>query len=283
MAIEQFSKNEQKDYWENLWTEEDIPADIDTPSTQWMFYDSIKYRLLKEHLPAAPARVLEVGSGSANISLRMAKDGYSATLLDFSQSALTTAGKRFAALSLPVTLVQGDAEALPFEDGSFDLVMSYGLLEHFVDPRKVISEMVRVLKPGGVYVAEIITRRISVRTLGQIASVALRSPYHLIIKRDPRKALWDFSNVFSPGFYESRLRLASYTSLAMTAGLEDTRSFGFMPFPPVYLPDFMLKPYLRLLKKMERVYHWFFNSSALSLLWCTGWITIGKKRAAERK
>ena len=46
--------------------------------------------------------------------------------------------------------VWGDAAALPFEDGSFDTVVSFHVLEHTEDPGKVLSEMARVLRPGGI-------------------------------------------------------------------------------------------------------------------------------------
>ena len=46
--------------------------------------------------------------------------------------------------------VWGDAAALPFEDGSFDTVVSFHVLEHTEDPGKVVSEMARVLRPGGI-------------------------------------------------------------------------------------------------------------------------------------
>lgn len=48
-----------------------------------------------------------------------------------------------------VALVQGDATALPFADGSFDVVLSTYALEHFFEPRKALREMYRTCRPGG--------------------------------------------------------------------------------------------------------------------------------------
>jgi len=48
-----------------------------------------------------------------------------------------------------VTYVFGTAESLPFEDQTFDKVLSVSCLEHFADPERGIAEMARVLKPGG--------------------------------------------------------------------------------------------------------------------------------------
>jgi len=46
-------------------------------------------------------------------------------------------------------------DALPFEDGSFDVVVAGELLEHLRDPRRVVSEVLRVLRPGGTFVASV--------------------------------------------------------------------------------------------------------------------------------
>src|SRR6058998_4217744 len=46
-------------------------------------------------------------------------------------------------------------DALPFEDGSFDVVVAGELLEHLRDPRRVVSEVLRVLRPGGTFVGSV--------------------------------------------------------------------------------------------------------------------------------
>lgn len=46
-------------------------------------------------------------------------------------------------------MLQGDAEALPFADGAFDLVFNWGVIPHTTDMDKALSEVVRVCKPGG--------------------------------------------------------------------------------------------------------------------------------------
>ena len=57
--------------------------------------------------------------------------------------------KNLAATMVTAQLDTGDARALPYPDDAFDAVVSASMLEHLVDPRAVIGEMLRVLRPGG--------------------------------------------------------------------------------------------------------------------------------------
>mgnify|MGYP006279630711 CR=1 FL=1 len=100
-------------------------------------------------LPSDQVRVLEVGCGRGSLSAHYAADGYNCTLLDSSESIIQTAQKIFAANSLNASFYHGDAEKLPFDDCTFDIVTSIGLLEHFDNPTTVISEKLRVTQKGG--------------------------------------------------------------------------------------------------------------------------------------
>jgi SAM-dependent methyltransferase len=94
-------------------------------------------------------RVLDVGCGAAQ-TLRLLESGRPVDLvgvdLDLSSLAL---GCRFAGLEgIPVTLAMASAYALPFREGSFDLVLSRVAL-NYMHQRQALTEMVRVLRPGG--------------------------------------------------------------------------------------------------------------------------------------
>lgn len=96
-----------------------------------------------------PGRSLEVGCGRGSLSSYFADNGWDATLLDSSAEAIRIAHRIFVANEHRARFVVGDALELPFEDGSFDVVASIGLLEHFESPGIAIDEQWRVLKPGG--------------------------------------------------------------------------------------------------------------------------------------
>jgi len=97
---------------------------------------------------AAGRRVLDVGCGAAYGAEMMAIAGATSVVgVDRAEAVLEAARPTMPA---DVTLVHGDARALPFADGSFDLVTVFELIEHVDEPEAVLAELSRVLAPGGI-------------------------------------------------------------------------------------------------------------------------------------
>jgi len=94
-------------------------------------------------------RVLEIGCGCGSEAELFARAGAHYTAIDLTNAAVGITRRRFQLLGLEGRFVQGDAENLPFPDGSFDLVYSHGVLHHTPDTRRTIREIYRVLSPGG--------------------------------------------------------------------------------------------------------------------------------------
>jgi ubiquinone/menaquinone biosynthesis C-methylase UbiE len=102
------------------------------------------------------ARVLEVGAGTGfflvNLALAGCLDGAELEATDISQGMLDMCRRNGAEHGLVITTRQGDAEALPYDDDSFDLVMGHAFIHHLPVPGAAIRELHRVLKPGGTLV-----------------------------------------------------------------------------------------------------------------------------------
>lgn len=95
--------------------------------------------------PKPGDRVLDVACGGGYLLMEAEAAGLRAFGIDIADAALERA-RTFAPKS---DLRRGDAEALPYADGSFEIVTCLGSLEHFLDPPKALEEMRRVLVPGG--------------------------------------------------------------------------------------------------------------------------------------
>jgi SAM-dependent methyltransferase len=94
--------------------------------------------------------VLDVACGAGNATLPAAKTGARTTGLDFAPGLLEIARERAADAMVEIDFIEGDAQAMPFDDGSFDRVVSTFGHMFAPDHRRTADEMKRVLKPGGV-------------------------------------------------------------------------------------------------------------------------------------
>jgi ubiquinone/menaquinone biosynthesis C-methylase UbiE len=100
----------------------------------------------------AGLRALDVGCGTGDDVRAMAAvvgESGGAVGVDVSEALLAEARKRAAEAGARVEFHAGDAHALPFADGSFDVVRTERVLQHVQDPARVLDEMARVARPGG--------------------------------------------------------------------------------------------------------------------------------------
>lgn len=95
--------------------------------------------------------VLEIGAGSGAMAAEILGcfPGVAMTVTDFDPQMAAAVAARLAPFGDRVTVRQADATALPFGDGSFDVVLSWIMLHHTVGWEKAVTEAVRVLRPGG--------------------------------------------------------------------------------------------------------------------------------------
>ncbi|MFP6901434.1 MAG: class I SAM-dependent methyltransferase [Opitutales bacterium] len=94
-------------------------------------------------------RVLEVGLGYGSVSQKLIESGASFSGLDIAEGPVELVKSRLDALGMDGEVIQGSVLDCPWEDSSFDYLVSIGCLHHTGDPIKGIKELHRVLKPGG--------------------------------------------------------------------------------------------------------------------------------------
>src|SRR5215210_3824019 len=105
--------------------------------------------LLSAVPPQEGERWLDVATGTGEIAIRAAKGGANVTGLDLAPDLLETARSRAADAGVEIGFEQGDAENLPYEDGSFDTVSSSFGVMFAPDHAAAAAELARVCKPGG--------------------------------------------------------------------------------------------------------------------------------------
>ncbi|MEA2826043.1 MAG: hypothetical protein QOG43_482 [Actinomycetota bacterium] len=107
----------------------------------------------------AGRRVLEIGVGMGADFLRWVRAGAKGTGVDLTEKAVALTRQRLVAEGLEAEVRVADAESLPFADGEFDIVYSWGVLHHTPNPARALAEAQRVLAPNGVLKVMLYNRR----------------------------------------------------------------------------------------------------------------------------
>ncbi len=142
-------------------------------ATEWHIPEVIQFERWRNR------DVLEVGCGLGTDGINFARAGARYTGIDLTESSIELVEKRFELERLKACLQVADAEALPFEDASFDLVYSHGVLHHTPDTQRAIDELHRVLRPGGAAMVMLYHKRsynyyVNIMTLRKLGARLLR-------------------------------------------------------------------------------------------------------------
>ena len=122
--------------------------------------NNIRIPYFVRQFPAKSTRsVIDIGCGGGQVSELMAKDfGFNVTGIDISRNSLEIAKLHASQSNVTVTYMLGSIYSIPIDDGQFDAVIVSDVLEHLHDIPLALSEIFRVLKPGGVLVFDTINR-----------------------------------------------------------------------------------------------------------------------------
>jgi demethylmenaquinone methyltransferase/2-methoxy-6-polyprenyl-1,4-benzoquinol methylase len=131
---------------------EGLPKRYDQLSAALSFWQDPRWRraLVDAVAPVAGEKVLDVATGTGMVAAELRRRADCRVVgIDQSAEMLAGAKARFAGEGNSVELVQGQAEELPFADASFDAVTFTYLLRYVDDPAATVSELARVVRPGG--------------------------------------------------------------------------------------------------------------------------------------
>ncbi|MQA83446.1 MAG: methyltransferase domain-containing protein [Streptosporangiales bacterium] len=141
-------------HWDEQWRDLDSRAAWSSPEP-WV---AQTVQLLTER---GARRTLDLGCGVGRHSLFLAAQGFDCTAMDRSTAGVDHARRRAMESALDVTFLVGSFDALPFADGSFDYVLAWNVVYHGDERlvRTAAAEVIRVLRPGGVYQATMLSKR----------------------------------------------------------------------------------------------------------------------------
>jgi ubiquinone/menaquinone biosynthesis C-methylase UbiE len=146
--------------------------------------------------------LLEVGCGIGTDLVRFAQGGAMVTGVDLSSTAIELAQRNFALHGVSaMDLRVANGEALPFNDGSFDVVYGHGVVQYTADAPRLIRECHRVIKPGGQGIFMVYNRMSWLNALSKLMKVQLEHEDAPVLKK---YSIAEFRHLLAP-FGEVRI------------------------------------------------------------------------------
>ncbi|GAB3890990.1 hypothetical protein GCM10028803_02350 [Larkinella knui] len=149
------AKQQVHDFWNEASCGEDLYLKGETLRQKYFQQAKDRYALepyisgFADFQSHADKQVLEIGVGLGADHQKFAEARASLHGCDLTERAIEHTRERLTLFSLSSDLRVADAENLPYDTGSFDLVYSWGVIHHSPDTQRVVHEIFRVLKPGG--------------------------------------------------------------------------------------------------------------------------------------
>jgi 2-polyprenyl-3-methyl-5-hydroxy-6-metoxy-1,4-benzoquinol methylase len=217
------------------------------------------------------ARFLELGAGRGTTSMYLTRSGCDVTMLDLSSSGFELAKANFSREDLKVPkMVQADARDTRLPSESYDCIFSIGLLEHFDDPRPVLVESVRLLRPGGLHFGIIIPDRYDeIRHFAYLffrpwSAIWARLPQRLRHSiRPPRRS----ADTFGRDVLRTALTRPDYLKMLDGLGVTEARCLAYNGYHPVYNSQFLETNLLIPMYRAHRAFKRLFRRYPLLATW----------------
>ncbi|ACY17229.1 class I SAM-dependent methyltransferase [Haliangium ochraceum] len=141
-------------HWEERWQSEDGRADWSVPEP-WVT------ACARQQRERGARTALDLGSGAGRHALLLAELGFETSALDAAAAGIESLRREAASRGLQIAATAGDMCALPYADQAFDYVLSFNVIYHGDKAvvSRAITEIARVLRPGGVFQGTMLSLR----------------------------------------------------------------------------------------------------------------------------
>ena len=130
-----------------------------SPFKDLLYLNEPRFRFFEKHVSSWKGkRVLDLGCGGGFVSEELARRGASVVGVDPASALLDVARAHARESDLAIDYCVGTGESIPAQDSEFDIVVCVDVLEHVADLDKVLIEVRRVLKPGGLFLYDTINK-----------------------------------------------------------------------------------------------------------------------------
>ncbi len=146
-----------------------------------------KYLQLPQADDSGQWKALEVGCGGGLLTEEIAKMGFLTTGIDPAETSIRTARTHAKDSGLSIQYDKGGGEHLPYPDNEFDVVFCCDVLEHVKDVGKVVSEISRVLRPGGSFIFDTFNRTF----ISKLVSIKLWQEWKRWAFMEPDTHVWE--------------------------------------------------------------------------------------------
>lgn len=221
---------DDRKFWGTQWVSS-AAVGIEPPDAPTWFNERDKMLLdfIRPYLPPS-GTVAELGCGSARLLARIGLERPDLKLIavDYEEEAIKLVQISAQAYGVKIETALDDVNNLKFPDCAFDMVLSGGLLEHFIDPKTALREMVRTLKPGGTFYAAVVPRKL----------FSIHRPLHRIL---------------GPQVHRTSFNAYDYAQWLRELGMVDVVPLTKGMYPPLFhhLPSFLRRPIERFGRKFD--------------------------------
>lgn len=242
----------------------------------WKIGLSVFNEIIEKQNTSKQKKILEIGCGLSTFIRYFAIKGYSVTGVDINEKMISSSEKlfKFNNIKSNYNLIVGDAEKLEFEDHTFDIVYSGGVIEFFLNPEKILNEKIRMLKKDGLFFANIVPRKLSSQLIVDTLINFLKTFLNIFLKKK-----FKINHYLSKDINLNNYNLEKYLKYLENNGLIEVKGVYINHIPNIPFPEKIKKKYVNyFLNKEDILKKEYLNNGIMKKIFSSAYLIYGKKK-----